>query len=337
MKKAFKTAFLALIFSGLLSGIIIGSGIIYSWYFADAALFPEAAEIEPGDKVPLGGVLKADFTAVIPEGRKILSAEVVCGKGAVSPGEVQIRREKWRWNNGIWHFSFYLRPLAAAEIPEGSVNIVLSPRRGSDSAETVKVVVPGFFAEIPGTEKPGAVLELASPMEEPLTSGGKFMEHVSRHRYTYIGVAVFIVLLAAAAGYLILRRQEEKFLSSWDAALAALEVLRRDIGGQRVLPVAGFSRLNDILRNYLELRFGIPASRRTTPEFLAEMADLRSPLPERCRNLLTAFLNDSDLIRFGKVPAGAGKLENYLDRVETMVKETIPEDKNSKKRVDKRK
>lgn len=332
MKKAFKIAFLALIFSGLLAGLIIGSGIIYSRYFADAAVFPEAAEIEPGDKVPLGGMLKADFTAVIPEGRKIISAEVVCGKGAVSPGVVQIRREKWRWNRSIWHFSLYLRPLAAAEIPEGRVNIELSPRRGSDRAEIVKVVIPGFFAEIPGTEKPGAVLELASPMEEPLTAGGKFMEHVSRHRYIYIALALLIVLLAAAAGYFLLRRQEERIPACWDAALAALEVLRSDISGQRVLPVAGFSRLNDILRNYLELRFGIPASRRTTPEFLVEMADLRSPLPERCRNLLTAFLNDSDLIRFGKVPAGAGKLENYLDRVETLVKETVPEESDSKKK-----
>ena len=163
------------------------------------------------------------------------------------------------------------------------------------------------------------------------------MEHVSRHRYIYIALALLIVLLAAAAGYFLLRRQEERIPACWDAALAALEVLRSDISGQRVLPVAGFSRLNDILRNYLELRFGIPASRRTTPEFLVEMADLRSPLPERCRNLLTAFLNDSDLIRFGKVPAGAGKLENYLDRVETLVKETVPEESDSKKRDDKRK
>src|SRR5262245_14867026 len=74
-------------------------------------------------------------------------------------------------------------------------------------------------------------------------------------------------------------------LTPFEIALAALQRLR-----EQNLPVEQFyTRLSDIVRQYIEGQFGLRAPERTTEEFLAEA----SLLPEHL-TLLGAFLRESD-------------------------------------------
>jgi hypothetical protein len=82
-------------------------------------------------------------------------------------------------------------------------------------------------------------------------------------------------------------------------ALAELERL-----GSRRLAEQGqveqfHTLLSGIVRRYLELRFQIPASRQTTPEFLVHLADSAILSPEQ-QVPLRAFLERCDLAKFAQ-------------------------------------
>ena len=86
--------------------------------------------------------------------------------------------------------------------------------------------------------------------------------------------------------------------------------------------------LLDILRSYLELRFSLPFSRQTTAELLPELANADSPLPEKFRAPLGAFLTSADMIRFAKAPSSPEKLDEALEQLSQLVRATIPESGN---------
>src|SRR5258707_12752244 len=73
-------------------------------------------------------------------------------------------------------------------------------------------------------------------------------------------------------------------LSAFEIALAALQRLRQDSPTVEVF----YTRLSDIVRQYIEDRFGLHAPERTTEEFLAEAS-----LPPDNMTLLDAFLQES--------------------------------------------
>ena len=61
-------------------------------------------------------------------------------------------------------------------------------------------------------------------------------------------------------------------------------------------------RISDILRRYIENRFGLKAPERTTEEFLTELSQARSEnaLLGRHKILLAGFLTQCDLVKFAK-------------------------------------
>lgn len=60
-----------------------------------------------------------------------------------------------------------------------------------------------------------------------------------------------------------------------------------------------FSKISDVLRNYIENRFGLLAPRRTTEEFLGDISR-DAPFPAEQRELLGVFLQDCDLVKFAE-------------------------------------
>jgi hypothetical protein len=238
-------------------------------------------------------------------------------------------REKWQWNKSIWHFSAMFRALKPGEIAEAKVKIVVSPQKKGGENEVFDIAVPAFSSVIPGSEKPGGELELSGMMPEYLQSYPALKKHIAKYKYVY--AAVFVILLAAVV--LVVRKlkklNEVPELSCWEAALAALDALHAEIRHGDILPAAGYNTLMDILRNYLELRFDLPASRQTTAEFIPELARSDSSLPEKYRMLLSSFLSNIDLIRFAKAPADLEKLDEAVRQLCGFVSATVPKEENS--------
>ena len=79
--------------------------------------------------------------------------------------------------------------------------------------------------------------------------------------------------------------------------------------------------VSDILRRYLERRFGLHAPERTTEEFLAELATDDTLVPEH-KTLLTQFLQHCDLVKFAKLTPSEEQIQHTFDACRDVIEQT---------------
>ncbi len=111
--------------------------------------------------------------------------------------------------------------------------------------------------------------------------------------------AIAAALLLALCGYWLWRRQHRRrarVLTPFEIALNGLEEIRA-----RMLPGSAreFStEVSAIVRTYIEQRFDVTATRRTTEEFLRELLESANASLARHRTLLGEFLQQCDVVKF---------------------------------------
>jgi hypothetical protein len=112
---------------------------------------------------------------------------------------------------------------------------------------------------------------------------------------------------------------------------SAREVILRHLAQLAALPVATaqdverlHSRLSDVLRKYLEQRFELPATRRTTAEFVEALAKA-APLPEAQQELLNGILLRCDLAKFAGLTPAAEECRRTVMQVSDFVEQTASE------------
>lgn len=324
MKKTVKTIFFALLIAAGIASAFRGSGILFAYLKPGETVIPQAVQIEPAEQAAVGSDVKIDFDITLPVNRNIISAALETPAGTVVVRQLAFKRKKWQWNRSIWQFSALIRALNTGEIPEGKVKLLLSPKQRGGQNEAADIAIPQFSAIIPPSEKPGGTLELSAAMPGIRPGYAKLRSHLAKYKYIYIVSALVLMALALFLVRKLKKVRREMDVSCWDAALAALEALHSEIRHGEILPMAGYNALMDILRNYLELRFDLPASRQTTAEFIPELLRADSPLPEKYRGLLSTFLNSVDLIRFAKAPADLEKLDEAVRQLCGLVSATVP-------------
>ena len=141
-----------------------------------------------------------------------------------------------------------------------------------------------------------------------------------------LGLAVLAGVAAGAVAWL--RRAEERArLTAFDRALARLDRLER-----RGLPAADaadawYVELSDIVRRYIEERFALRAPELTTEEFLAA-AGRSAELSASHRELLSAFLETCDRVKFARYSPGEDESQGALEVARRFLNETAaPRDK----------
>jgi hypothetical protein len=104
-------------------------------------------------------------------------------------------------------------------------------------------------------------------------------------------------------------------------ALAALERLQRQdlIGQERIEEF--YIRVSTILRRYVELRFGLRAPEQTTEEFLVSTLATGGLIAAH-RDLLEAFLQHCDLVKFARHRPTPGAMEETFESAKTFVEHT---------------
>lgn len=134
--------------------------------------------------------------------------------------------------------------------------------------------------------------------------------------------AAAIGLALAAAGFVVWRRGAEQRarLTAFDRATARLERLRRAGLPDATALDAWYVELSDIVRRYIEERFALRAPERTTEEFLVEAG--RSALSDTHRQLLSAFLEACDRVKFARYQPGQSESEQALQAVARFLDET---------------
>ena len=145
----------------------------------------------------------------------------------------------------------------------------------------------------------------------------------------WVAAAVFLVALLAAGAWWLKRRKEArsapKVVMPHETALAALDALLAE-----GLPVAGkikpfYLRLSDIVRRYVEERFGLRAPEQTTEEFLAAMA-AAPVIRSDHQTLLRSFLERSDMVKFARFAPDEDEISASVEAARRFVRQTVPDE-----------
>jgi len=135
-----------------------------------------------------------------------------------------------------------------------------------------------------------------------------------------------LVAVLALAYWLWKRRQSTDPISTpppptpYELAIRALQQLREENP-----PVQEFyTRLSDIVRHYLEGRFHLHAPEQTTEEFLYEVSE-NNVLTQKHTDLLGAFLQESDLVKFARHHPEQSDMLRALEAAEKFVRDTQPQ------------
>jgi hypothetical protein len=82
-----------------------------------------------------------------------------------------------------------------------------------------------------------------------------------------------------------------------------------------------FSKISDVLRGYIENRFGLEAPRRTTEEFLSDLSRNATFSAEH-EGLIAAFLRDCDLVKFAEHTPSQEEITRAIDSCKAFIEAT---------------
>lgn len=279
---------------------------------------PETAEIiSSGRGFAPGEDVRVELKLPLPLIRTVQETGCVPGKGSVLAGEPQIRIGAWRFSRLTRTITLTLRGLVPGMIPEGSLSFAVS-RIDQKEPHRFTVKIPGF--EVLQQEKENSAVELAPESE--------VRKSFSKHYFWLLLIPAVIVLI------LLLKRKKERLpreLTAWERSKEELSVLQREISAREIAPETAAVRLCELLRRYLENRFGLPATRRTTGEFL-EQAEYHTSalLPRESRPFLRNFLQFADMVKFARAQARWENLAAAADDLGRLIEQTRPETEEKK-------
>ncbi len=132
---------------------------------------------------------------------------------------------------------------------------------------------------------------------------------------------------AAVAGYLRWRKRKQEAAAPppplpHETALAVLRALLAEDLPSKGIIKPFYRRLSDLLRHYMEDRFGLCAPEQTTEEFLEAMRD--SHAVERAhKDLLKEFLRHADMVKFAELTPEPADAERAADSARRFIEQTI--------------
>lgn len=145
---------------------------------------------------------------------------------------------------------------------------------------------------------------------------------------SYILLGLGAAAVVAGGVFFMLRRKRAANAQQAAAAVPAHELAYRQL--QEILEEKliergevklFFSKISDVLRGYIENRFGIHAPRRTTEEFLSDISRDAPFSPER-RGLLMEFLRDCDLVKFAEHAPSQEEIAKAIDSCKAFIEAT---------------
>lgn len=184
--------------------------------------------------------------------------------------------------------------------------------------EPLLLHVQGVPVDSTGTPRP------YEPLIEPPFS---LMWFISDHWPWFAGIGALAVI--AALIMLLLKREKkpaapapEPEIALHVRFLAALDALAQERLWQQGEHKSYQSRLTDLLRAYIEERYGVPALERTTDELMLELRV--SPLSSDQQQALGNMLRLADMVKFAKATPTAQENEQMMVNAQRFIQETAP-------------
>lgn len=148
---------------------------------------------------------------------------------------------------------------------------------------------------------------------------------ISERPLLWVGLGMIAVVLMAGALVFALRKKEEAKavvrLPAHEIAYRDLErLIREDLPGNGEIKQF-YQRISDILRHYIENRFGLRAPEQTTEEFLTALG-VDAMLAPGHKSLLKNFLQHCDLVKFAKHEPTTEDIQKTFDSCKDFIGET---------------
>ncbi len=139
-------------------------------------------------------------------------------------------------------------------------------------------------------------------------------------------IVVILLAIVLFFGFRLYRRikrriaSPEKLIPCWEKALNALDaLLKEEIVDGRTLKKFYYA-LTEILKRYLEERFGFPAIEQTTTEIIQSMKLQKIPLRDDFQTVFTY----ADMVKYAKFIPPQNATENLVKQVRELIHKTIP-------------
>lgn len=134
--------------------------------------------------------------------------------------------------------------------------------------------------------------------------------------------------LAGAALWWYLRQRAKRkddipLIPPHEVAFEALSRLRSTDFDDPVSVRLFYFQISEVVRTYVEGRFGMNATDLTTEEILANLESLDQLAPDQSE-VLRAFLMDTDQVKFAHREPGGGDIENVYEQALSFVESTRP-------------
>jgi len=136
--------------------------------------------------------------------------------------------------------------------------------------------------------------------------------------------AVLLALGAYGIWRWLRRRRQPRVLLPFEIALQRLEGMRALMqpDDAREFSIA----VSDVVRRYIEERFSVTATHRTTEEFLRDLLESSHAPLARHRALLSEFLQACDLVKFAGMSLTLQNMESLHESARAFVLETAKPD-----------
>lgn len=218
--------------------------------------------------------------------------------------------------------TYVLEPFLSGDyvIPEMTIHFWKTgeDEKKAHKLETEKIIIH-VKSVLPKKLKSLKIADISPPEQMP--------EKISPWVWIWIGAGAAVILLCCGIGFIIYRRRHaavinvELLVPAHERAISALEKLVSKNLIEKGEIKAFYHEISDILRRYIENRFGLNAPEQTTKEFLAGL-NQNADFPVKFRGLLKDFLTHCDMVKFAAFMPSEKNIQDTFGSCRTFIWET---------------
>ena len=285
----------------------------YSWKknpsieILDVTIIPE--EIHIGDPIRIEIVTRLPWYR---KPQKKIECEIPDGLQRIDN-----TKQNWiglSWGKWEWMSILELQAYDFGPFRDLKTTVAVTPERQKENG-TITVSIPEIVIK-PRLSDSTSDLHMASELPEDF-----LRQHSSQIR-KWLLISAMTIALVGGIVYLLVRRRPQKTAEApkpWAVAESLIFALenRLPLDAETV-----FVELTDIVRRYIESVYDLPATERTTPEFLAEMKRDSTKLSADHGLLLVDFLTAADMVKFARLDATQSQIEDAIKKAKRFIVET---------------